>query len=177
MGNLTAVMGWFKKRAESQEQIDELQARIAVMAERLEQADAGKRDLDLRVGGIVTRLEEADAEAERARTAQEEAAAGADAFAPPEGPPEFDSLHARIDEMAQRLDEVDRRITSISTELANQISELSGDLESLGANEPPTGEIVDELRDAQSRLANEQARYQIAFRQDLADLADRLRRG
>jgi len=60
--------------------------------------------------------------------------------------------------------------------LANQITEMSGELESLGANEPATDEIVDELRDAQTRLAGEQARYQIAFRQDLAQLADRLKR-
>ena len=33
-----------------------------------------------------------------------------------------------------------------------------------------------EMRDAQVKLANEQARYQIAFRQDIADLAERLKR-
>lgn len=162
-------MGWFKKRAESQEQIAELQARIAAMAERLEFADADKRNLHGKVDSIATRLDASD-------EAAEAAAAERDAFAPPDGPPDFETLHDRIDDMAQRLDAVDQRITSISTELANQISELSGDLESLGDDEPPTDEIVDELRDAQSRLANEQARYQIAFRQDLADLADRLKR-
>ena len=66
--------------------------------------------------------------------------------------------------------------TSTSTELANQISELSGDVDALGGDTPPSDEVVEELRDAQIRLASEQARYQIAFRQDLADLADRLRR-
>jgi hypothetical protein len=78
--------------------------------------------------------------------------------------------------IGERIDEVDGRITSISTELANQITELSGELDGLGGKEAPTDEIVDELRDAQLRLAGEQARYQIAFRQDLADLADRLKR-
>jgi hypothetical protein len=53
---------------------------------------------------------------------------------------------------------------------------LSGDIETMGGQTPPTDVIVDELRDAQTRLAGEQARYQIAFRQDLAELADRLRR-
>jgi DNA repair exonuclease SbcCD ATPase subunit len=91
-------------------------------------------------------------------------------------PAEVAELRTSLEHLVSRLAEVDARITSISVELANQISELSGDIESLGGNEPPTDEIVDELRDAQTRLANEQARYQIAFRQDLANLADRLKR-
>jgi hypothetical protein len=33
---------------------------------------------------------------------------------------------------------------------------------------------VEALRATQVRLANEQARYEITFRQDLAELADRL---
>ena len=74
------------------------------------------------------------------------------------------------------MDRVDARITSISTELAHQLTELSGEVDGLGANDPPTERVVDELRDAQTRLANEQARYQIQFRQDLAELAERLRR-
>ncbi len=85
-------------------------------------------------------------------------------------------VHERLDAIGARLDEVDLRITSISTELANQISELSGDIDTMSGREPATDDVVDDLRDAQSRLANEQARYQIAFRQDLADLAERLKR-
>jgi hypothetical protein len=34
---------------------------------------------------------------------------------------------------------------------------------------------VDHLRDAQTKLANEQVRYQIALREDLAELARRLK--
>ena len=67
-------------------------------------------------------------------------------------------------------------MTSIATELANQITELSGDVEAIAKEHPPVDDVVTEVRDAQVRLANEQARYQIAFRQDLADLAERLRR-
>ncbi|MEO6651327.1 MAG: hypothetical protein ABIP17_01555 [Ilumatobacteraceae bacterium] len=91
-------------------------------------------------------------------------------------PARVDELQAVLERITDRLDEVDGRITAISTELANQINEMSGELNTLGANEPATGEVVDELRDAQTRLASEQARYQIAFRQDLAQLADRLKR-
>lgn len=55
------------------------------------------------------------------------------------------SLH----ESSSRLD---ARISQVGTEVTHQLSELSTDLE---------------------RLAQEQARYQIAFRQDLAEVADR----
>ena len=39
-----------------------------------------------------------------------------------------------------------------------------------------SAEILDALRSTQTKLAQEQARYEIAFRQDLAALADQLRR-
>jgi hypothetical protein len=78
--------------------------------------------------------------------------------------------------LAERLAEFDARITSVSTELANQIAELGGELSNLDRSTTVGIDAsLDGLRDAQTRLASEQARYQIAFRQDLADLADRLR--
>lgn len=85
-------------------------------------------------------------------------------------------LHAKLDAVTERISELDQRITAISTELANQITELSGELDAIDGSSAPADDVVDELRDAQTRLAGEQARYQIAFRQDLADLADRLKR-
>lgn len=103
-------------------------------------------------------------------------------------PAELDDVRSRLEALHDRVAAMDARITSIATELANQLSELSGDVDELGRREPaaasPSGEIdpaamseaVDEIRDAQVRLANEQARYQIAFRHDLAELAERLRR-
>jgi hypothetical protein len=36
-------------------------------------------------------------------------------------------------------------------------------------------EVIEALRASQVKLANEQARYEIAFRQDLANLAEHLR--
>jgi chromosome segregation ATPase len=86
----------------------------------------------------------------------------------------------RLDELASKLAELDARVTSVSTELANQITELGSDLDALDYRPPdaapPDGAMIDELRDGQVRLANEQARYQIAFREDLARLAEQLRR-
>ena len=80
-----------------------------------------------------------------------------------------DELTDRIDQLADRIATLDARITSISTELANQLTELSGEADAATA-------AADAIRAGQERLANEQARYQIAFRQDLAELAERLRR-
>lgn len=57
----------------------------------------------------------------------------------------------RVNDLVAQSADVDRRITQVGTEVTHQLSELSTDLE---------------------RLANEQARYQIAFRQDLAEVAD-----
>jgi capsule polysaccharide export protein KpsE/RkpR len=85
----------------------------------------------------------------------------------------------RIEELATKVANLDARVTSVSTELANQISELSTDIDSLDRRPNGNGvtpEVVGDLRDGQVRLANEQARYQIAFREDLARLAEQLRR-
>jgi chromosome segregation ATPase len=157
-------MGLFKKRADPAE-LEAIKSDIAAMAARLDRADADKADLGSRVHSLTTRLETPTPP-------------------PPPPPPakpavsdaDLDILRARLQRLTDRLDAVDARITSISTELANQITELSGDVESIAKEHPPTDDIVTEMRDAQVKLANEQARYQIAFREDLAALAERLRR-
>ena len=167
-------MGLFKKRATDPAEIERLRSEIAAMGARLDAADqrleatgSGQAQLGDQVRAIVTRLDTPLAP-------------------PPDQPPpppapavdpsELVVIRDHLEALASRLDGVDARITSISVELANQIDELSGEVAASGATAPPTDEVVEELRDAQTRLANEQARYQIAFRQDLADLADRLRR-
>jgi hypothetical protein len=155
-------MGLFKKRADPAE-MEAIKADIAAMAARLERTDAEKADLGSQVQTLTTRL---------------------DAPSPPPPPPpppgvteaDLDLVRARLQRLADRLDQIDERITSISTELANQLTELSGDVEGLAKDHPPTDDVVTEIRDAQVRLANEQARYQIAFREDMAELAERLRR-
>jgi hypothetical protein len=70
-------------------------------------------------------------------------------------------------------------MTAVSTELANQLNELGHDIDDLASPPHTNGngaEALTELRDGQVRLANEQARYQIAFREDLARLAEQLSR-
>ena len=77
---------------------------------------------------------------------------------------------------------IDQRLSNVSTELANQISELGRDIDGL-ADQPAaaasgiTDETIEALRTSQVKLAGEQARYEIAFREDLATLAEQIRRG
>lgn len=94
---------------------------------------------------------------------------------------ELTSLRDALDEhnraartLDDRLSSLDDRVTSVSTELANQLTELGQDIDALGTNAGP--EALDAVRDGQVKLANEQARYQIAFREDLARLAQDLQR-
>lgn len=93
-----------------------------------------------------------------------------------------DDPSPRLDELATKLAAIDARITSVSTELANQLTELSHEIDTLGSRAPsgdesgPDEAVLGELRDSQVRLATEQARYQIAFREDLARIAEQLRR-
>ena len=82
------------------------------------------------------------------------------------------------------------RITNVSAELANQVRELGTELDTVQAAREPafpaptpvvqtqalSDEVLTEIQQAQIRLANEQARYAIAFKQDLADLAESLKR-
>jgi chromosome segregation ATPase len=160
---VTPGMGLFKKRADPAE-LEAIKADIAAMAQRLDRSEADKTELGSRVHKLTTRLETplAPPPAEPARKPVTES--------------DLDILRARLQRLSDRLDGIDARITSISTELANQITELSGDVESIAKEHPPTDDVVTEIRDAQVRLANEQARYQISFREDLAEIAERLRR-
>ncbi|HEY7628159.1 MAG TPA: hypothetical protein VH761_13880, partial [Ilumatobacteraceae bacterium] len=111
--------------------------------------------------------------------------------------PANNELQSQISQLAERMSVndnearavrehmalLDQRLTNVSTELANQISELGRDIDGLGQRLPEvvdgvvSDEVIDALRGGQVKLANEQARYEIAFREDLAALAEQLRRG
>jgi len=94
-------------------------------------------------------------------------------------------VRAQLGQLAEKVAAMDSRVHQVSLELTNQFTELSGDLDraSSPANATETTEMIEELTaqlddvtNGQHRLANEQARYAIQFREDLAELADRLRR-
>lgn len=80
--------------------------------------------------------------------------------------------------IADRLVSLDTRVSSMGSELSRQFQELGGEIEQLAKEVQNSGvnEIVDTIKTSQTRLANEQARYEITFRQDLAALADKLLR-
>lgn len=168
-------MGLFKKRAADTAEMERLRTEVAAIVARLDAADHRLDAKDSEQAALGQRLHELVVRLDTPLAPPPEPPP----LPPPTvGPAELAAVRERIEELAARLEGVDARITSISVELANQIDELSGELESRPTGTAaPADEVVDELRDAQTRLANEQARYQIAFRQDLADLADRLRRG
>jgi tetrahydromethanopterin S-methyltransferase subunit G len=108
-----------------------------------------------------------------------------------------EALHSQVGQLAARVTAndtearavrehmamLDQRLTNVSTELANQLGELGSDIDGLGQRLPEVAdgsvsdEVVDALRGGQVKLANEQARYEIAFREDLAKLAEQLRLG
>ena len=70
-----------------------------------------------------------------------------------------EAARQRLDEVDGKLISVNARITQVGTEVTNQLGELSDDIERAATQ--------------QVKLAAEQARYEIQFRQDLAELADR----
>ena len=97
----------------------------------------------------------------------------------------------RARQTVEQLSNIEHRMSAVSTELTNQVSELGRDIDGFGGfgnsngeGEGHTGkgnghvsaELLTELQSAQIKLAEEQARYEIAFRQDLATLAEHVRR-
>jgi len=90
---------------------------------------------------------------------------------------EIDAVHLDLRALTARLGGVDDRVTQMTTAITNQLHELDADIEKLAAMaDAASAETVNELRANQVRIANEQARYAIALRQDLAELAELLRR-
>ena len=79
---------------------------------------------------------------------------------------------------ADRLNLIEQRLVSMGNELSHQLHEMGNEIEKLSQNtgDGASAEVLDALRTTQTKLAQEQARYAIAFRQDLAALADQLRR-
>lgn len=92
------------------------------------------------------------------------------------------STDATARHASEQVAALEQRVDSVGTELANQISELGRDIDGLAARtaDVASGTVSDEvmaaLRNGQIKLANEQARYEIAFREDLAALAEHVRR-
>ena len=78
----------------------------------------------------------------------------------------------------QKIAIIDERLKTMTTELSHQMHELGTEIEILvkTADESASREALEQLRVNQTRIANEQARYEIAFRQDLAEIVEQIRR-
>lgn len=145
-------MGWFRSNRASADDVAELRAQLAELTARLD-----------------TSSEPPDAPAPNAP------APPAPTPPPPDAP--------RLESLVERLDALELRISSVATELANQLSELSGELdddERVSTVESTLTtrleQAVSDIRATTEALAAEQARYEIQFRADLAEVADRSRR-
>ncbi len=90
---------------------------------------------------------------------------------------QLDGMIAVNEKVVADLRVIDDRLVHMGREFANQIHELSMGIDGLEKYaDSISAETVAELHGAQARLAAEQVRYEIAFRQDLAEIADQLRR-
>jgi vacuolar-type H+-ATPase subunit I/STV1 len=78
--------------------------------------------------------------------------------------------------IAERLSGLEARVSGMGSELSRQLHELGTEIEELSrhAEDSEVLTMVEALKATQVRLATEQARYEITFRQDLASLANRL---
>lgn len=85
---------------------------------------------------------------------------------------EREAARATVD----RLAGIEARVSGMGSELSRQLHELGTEIEELSKRAEDSGvaEMIDALKTTQVRLANEQARYEITFRQDLAALANKL---
>jgi len=152
------------------EQLSSLEARVAALASLESRVDElGMRGVD--VDRLQQRLDEVAATVPDTTVLQ----AALARFAVRVESSELDAQAAR-DQAAQ----LDDRLQSVSTQLTNQLAELGREIDSLATTETTSTVEVDDaaiqsLRSGQVRLATEQARYEISFREDLALLAEQVR--
>jgi uncharacterized phage infection (PIP) family protein YhgE len=191
-------MGLFRKRNDD-EQIAVLRAEVRAIHEQLDLAERSKAELESQVNRLGDRIERP---IERPITSTP-TPPPPPPLEPPVAPSRIDRIEEQLGEIAATTAKLDERVTNVSTELANQLTELSTDIDYV-AQGLPTGsgatpldpELIeaklrqhldeeidaklgielDDVRDNAERLALEQARYEIQFRKDLAELAERLRR-
>lgn len=91
---------------------------------------------------------------------------------------ELSHLTGVANALDSRIGILDSRLSAMTTELTHQLHELGSEIETLvnSRDESSAQQAIEHLRTSQTRIANEQARYEIAFRQDLAELAELIRR-
>jgi len=91
---------------------------------------------------------------------------------------ELSFVTAATNGLDQRINAIDSRLSNMTSELTHQLHELGNEIQTITEQQqdPASVAALEQLRVNQTRIANEQARYEITFRQDLATLAEMLRR-
>jgi len=75
-----------------------------------------------------------------------------------------------------RLGEITQQVLRQVEELSNEVDNASRLAQQASESTGLPGGLLDDLKSAQTKLATEQVRYDLALRAELAELADRLRR-
>ena len=176
-----------RKKAE-RERIDVLEAELAQLRERLEAADRESAALRTNLTGVEATNRSLETRL-ASICAQGEEITG-----------RLDGVSDEVARVNARITGVSTELANQDTELGNEIDALEQAPSDPGRAPSGTNghapdldvdaivirlndsvdeivqEVLDEVEESTGRLAAEQARYQIQFRQDLADMADQLRR-
>ena len=187
---VTAHSGVVEQFESSARQADELASQVAELSERA----TAHAEMSGQLSELTARIAElqaqgAQADELRARLEQVAAASAANG-----DHARHEAQLAALDELSQRMAtteaeatrarehaaQLEQRLSHIGTELTNQLGELSRELDSLAARPveggaAAGGEMLESLRAGQVKLAAEQARHEITFREDLAAIAEQLR--
>ncbi len=154
----------------------EVRGQLEELAEALRLQRAQIADVALVATDAAERSEQTDSKvAGLAASEQRESSAE-------ETPPDTDEAQRQLGQLAEKVASLDSRVNQVSLELTNQLTELSSDIDRAGESGDTSALIdrinaqLDDITSGQERLANEQARYAIQFRSDLAELANRLKR-
>lgn len=193
---VSAHSGVVEQFETSARQADELTRQVAELTERAA-AHAEMSDQLTTLTNRITELQAQSAQTDELRARLEQVAA---ATAANGDHARHEAQMAAIEDLAQRVasteleasrareqaEHLEQRLLHMGTELTNQLGELSRELDAFGGHaaalngSAATGAMSDEalesLRAGQVRLAAEQARHEIAFREDLAAIAEQLRR-
>jgi chromosome segregation ATPase len=185
--------------------IDDLAGKVTDHSGRIDNLAGKVTDHSGRINAAQAALSAADVartDREQARLAElaaiqqsvdELAAQLADAAADPNAgsADDIQVVQQQVGQMTEKMSALDNRMNKVSLELANQLTELSNDLDVLldqaDTTEEPSAndavaantlvsEAIGAVQRSTEKLAAEQARYEIQFRADLAELADLFRR-
>ena len=215
-------MGLFTRKVDNSAELATMQAELATMKQRLDEADAAKAQLAEELNQLappavettlpipdgptlgelaaqLTELTSLVAEQQQhianvAIVATDAAEKATSTSRSDDLTPERDTdseTRAQVGQLAEKVAAMESRLHQVSLELANQLTELSTDLDSatLQSATPDSAAVLEEIErlmaeridptivditDGQERLAIEQARHAISFREELAELADKL---